>query len=94
MFRQLLPWIELLTWLVFLASAAALFLVGKPRAMSRETRLSLLVLFLFGLVYYGTVTFASPISLRYWMPMHAVKLVFSWIAVTGSLRSRASQVRL
>lgn len=92
-FRPLFPWIELFTWLVFLASAAVLFLVGKPKTMSRETRLSLWVLFLFGLIYYGTVTFASPISLRYWMPMHAVKLVFAWIAVTGSLRSLASRAR-
>lgn len=92
-FRPLLPWIELLTWMVFLASAVMLFLVGKPRTMSRDTRLSLWVLFLFGLVYYGTVTFASPVALRYWMPMHAVKLVFAWIAVSESLRSLASRAR-
>lgn len=91
--RPVLPWIELLTWLIFLASAVVLFVIGKPRSMSRETRLSLWALFLFGLVYYGTVTFASPISLRYWMPMHAVKLAFAWIAVTGSLHSLASLVR-
>ncbi len=90
-FRPLFPWIELLTWLVFLASVAVIFIVGEYRSLSRETRLSLWMLFLFGLVYYGTVTFASPISLRYWMPMHAVKLVFAWIAVSDSLRIRASR---
>ena len=80
-----------MTWLVFLASVAVIFIVGEYRSLSRETRLSLWMLFLFGLVYYGTVTFASPISLRYWMPMHAVKLVFAWIAVSDSLRIRASR---
>ncbi len=92
-FNPLYPWIELMTWLVFIASAVVLLIVKKKGDLSKETKLSLWMIFLLGFVYYGTVTFASPIALRYWMPMHAVKLVFAWIAVTETLRIRASRVR-
>lgn len=75
--RPLFPWIELITWLVFLAAAVALFVCkAKP---SRDTRIVLWLIFLFGFIYYGTTVFASPICLRYWLPMHAVKLSFAWI---------------
>ena len=77
--HPVLPWIELLTWLVFLAGAAVWFF--REQKPSRETSLVLLLLLLFGFIYYGTTVFASPIALRYWMPMHAVKLLFAWICV-------------
>ena len=92
-FIPLYKWIELLTWIVFLASAGFLVFTKKQERLSRDTRMVLWMLFLLGLVYYGTVTFASPIALRYWMPMHAVKLVFAWIAVTETLRIRASRAQ-
>ena len=92
-FNPLYPWIELLTWLVFAAFAVILLVVKRKGDLTKETKLSLWMLFLLGLVYYGTVTFASPIALRYWMPMHAVKLVFAWIAVTETLRIRASRAQ-
>jgi len=92
-FRPFLKIIELLTWLIFFASGIILLVVKKKDdLLSKETVFTLWMLFLFGLVYYGTVTFASPIALRYWMPMHAVKLVFAWIAVSETLRIRASRV--
>jgi hypothetical protein len=74
-----LPWIEALTWLAFLASLIYLLRHRLLQSLPRTSWLVLLLLFLFGLIYYGTTTFASPISLRYWMPMHAVKLIFAWI---------------
>ncbi|MBR0531121.1 MAG: hypothetical protein IJJ96_00795, partial [Bacteroidales bacterium] len=92
-FNPLYPWIELMTWLIFIASAVVLLKVKKNGDLSKETKLSLWMLFLIGLIYYGTVTFASPIALRYWMPMHAVKLAFAWIAVTETLRIRASRAQ-
>ena len=84
LFSPLMPWIELVTWLIFAASAVLLLTRKRLSRMPRETRLVLLMLFLFGFVYYGSITFASPIALRYWMPMHAIKLVFAWIAVVSS----------
>jgi len=93
-FRPLLKWIEVMTWLIFIASIVFILITkNKGGTMTRESIISLWALFLFGLVYYGTVTFASPIALRYWMPMHAVKLVFAWIAFSESLRIRASRAR-
>ena len=92
-FLPLMKWIELITWLVLMSSAIFLFQVKRKGDLTKDTSLILWMLFLFGLVYYGTVTFASPIALRYWMPMHAVKLVFAWIAVSESLRIQASQDR-
>ena len=91
--KPVLPWIELATWLIMLASLVVMFASGKKVKFPRDTKLVLWVLFLFGVIYYGAVTFASPIALRYWMPMHAVKLVFAWIAVNETLRIRASQAR-
>ena len=39
------------------------------------------LLFLLALVHYGSTWFATPVVLRYWIPMHAVKLIFAWIAL-------------
>lgn len=76
--RPLLPWIELITWIVLLVAVVSIF-VRKGR-LSRDTVVILVLIFLFGFIYYGTTTFASPIAMRYWVPMHAVKLCFAWIA--------------
>lgn len=78
--RPLLPWIELITWILFTAAAVALLF---RKGIRRETKLVLWALFLFGFIWYGTTTGASPVVLRYWMPMHAVKLAFIWIALTA-----------
>ena len=90
-FRPILPWIELLTWIALIGSIVFIFMDKKWKSVPRDSKVILWLLFLFGVVYYGSTTFASPAALRYWMPMHAVKLVFVWIAVTESLRIRASQ---
>ena len=74
-----LAWIELFTWFIFLFGAGYWFFTGYTP--SRENLMVLLMILLFGFIYYGTTVFASPIALRYWMPMHAVKIVFAWIAI-------------
>lgn len=83
--RAAVPWIDLLTWLVMLASFVLLLV--KKVSLSKETKFCLLLLFLFGFIYYGTTVFASPIAARYWMPMHAIKLSFAWIAWRASIKS-------
>ncbi|MBO4447841.1 MAG: hypothetical protein J5764_06925 [Bacteroidales bacterium] len=75
----LLPWVELAGWILMLG--AALFMLIGRKKLSKHTRIALWMLFLFGFVYFGTTMFASPVVLRYWMPMHAVKLIFAWICV-------------
>ena len=80
-----LPWLELLTWLVMIASLVLLIVRKTP--LSKETKYCLLLIFLFGFIYYGSTVFASPIAARYWMPMHAIKLSFAWIAWRASIKS-------
>lgn len=75
----LLPALELLTWLLFLV--AGIFALRRGKKYPRETAQVLWLLFLMGFVHYGTTLFATPIVLRYWLPMHTVKLVFAWIAL-------------
>lgn len=79
-----LPWIELLTWIVFLTAAVLLFVKSKWSEIPAETKLCIALVLLFGFIHYGTTTFASPIAIRYWMPMHSVKLLFAWIALRQS----------
>ena len=81
--EPLCPWMEVFTWLVFFVGLFLLLIFGKN--LTRENFMSLLLIFLFGLVYYGTTVFASPVAIRYWMPMHAVKLVFAWMAFRSTL---------
>lgn len=87
--QPMLSWIELFTWLVLLAGGLIFLVSGRDAP--RDGRMALLLFFLFGLIYYGTTVFASPVALRYWMPMHAVKLSFAWMAVQmsspGKIRS-------
>jgi hypothetical protein len=93
--QPVLSWIEVFTWLAMLFGAVVMLLSGwKP---PRENRLVLWLLFLFGLIYYGTTVFASPIALRYWLPMHAVKLSFAWLAVRpeawAAFKARLRKIR-
>lgn len=83
--KVVLPWLELLTWLILLTSLV-LLIVRKP-SLSKETRYCIVMLLLFGFIYYGSTVFASPIAARYWMPMHAIKLSFAWIAWRASIKS-------
>jgi len=78
--REVMTYLELVTWLILLVSVIRLTCNKSLAEFDCGTRRTLLMLFLFGFIYYGTTTFASPIAIRYWMPMHAVKLVFAWIA--------------
>lgn len=86
--RQVLPWLpalELVTWLVFIA--AGILALRRRRLYARETKMVLWMLFLLMFVHYGTTWFATPVVLRYWMPMHAVKLLFAWVAVRRDSKS-------
>ena len=83
--KLVLPWLELLTWLMLFASL--ILLIVRKTPLSRETKLCLLLIFLFGFIYYSTTVFASPIAARYWMPMHAIKLSFVWIAWRASIKA-------
>lgn len=85
--RQVRPWLpalELVTWLLFAAAIATA--LRQRRKYARGTRLTLWLLFLLAFVHYGTTWFATPVVLRYWIPMHAVKLIFAWVAFSPGIR--------
>jgi hypothetical protein len=60
----------------------------KTLLMTKPQKLAFAMLFAFGFIYYGTTTFASPIAIRYWMPMYAVKLAFVWILLSRGTLSK------
>ena len=75
---------ELITWILFIAAFVVIIIRRKKLLASQAQRLAFSMLFVFGFVYYGTTTFASPIAIRYWMPMFAVKLAFVWILLSNA----------
>ena len=77
--KAVLPVIELLTWLLFIGAFVIIIINRRSMLASRSRKIAFAMLFVFGFIYYGTTTFASPISIRYWMPMHALKLAFVWM---------------
>lgn len=80
--RQIRPWLpalELVTWLIFAISIV--LALRRRKKYTPETRLVLWLLFLLALVHYGSTWFATPLVLRYWLPMHSIKLIFAWIAL-------------
>ncbi|MCI2081836.1 MAG: hypothetical protein LKK19_06305 [Bacteroidales bacterium] len=80
---------ELLTWLAFLAAAVCLFTRKRRlRPLDRSDRLVLWMIVLFGFVFYGTTAFASPIEIRYWMPMTMLKTGFVWIVAARETSAR------
>ncbi len=80
--KTVLPLLELITWVLFIAAFVLIIIRRKTLLATKEQRLAFSVLFVFGFIYYGTTTFASPIAIRYWMPMFAVKLAFVWMLLS------------
>ena len=80
--KAVLPMIELLTWLLFIGAFVIIIIKRQSMLASRSRKIAFAMLFVFGFIYYGTTTFASPISIRYWMPMHALKLAFVWMLLS------------
>ena len=79
---KVLPMLELLTWILFVGAFVLIIIRRKTLLASPAQRLAFSMLFVFGFIYYGTTTFASPIVIRYWIPMYAVKLAFVWMLLS------------
>lgn len=84
---QLLPALDLIDWILMLAAVVVLFIFRKTSFSAREKVLSFVLIFAFGFIYYGSTIFASPIALRYWMPMHALKLGIVWMALSEVMQA-------
>ncbi len=85
--KKILPWTELVTWILFAGAFVLIILRRRTLLNTREQKLAFALLFVFGFVYYGTTAFAAPIVIRYWLPMTAVKLAFVWMLLSRGLRS-------
>lgn len=79
---KLLPVLELVDWILMLLAVVVLCTLYKTSFSKREKILSFGLIFVFGFLYYGSTIFASPIALRYWMPMHALKWAIVWMALS------------
>ena len=73
---------ELIDWIFMFVAVAVLFIFRKTSFSNREKIMSFGLILAFGFLYYGTTIFASPIAIRYWMPMHALKWAIVWIALS------------
>lgn len=78
--RHVLPLLELLTWVALVAFSLPLLLYWRRWTASRAAVLTWTLLVALAVIYYGTTTFASPIVIRYWMPMWGVKIALCWWA--------------
>ena len=85
--KPVLPIIDLLTWLLFIAAFVWIILRRKTLLSSRPQKLAFALLFVFGFIYYGTTAFAAPIVIRYWLPMYALKLAFIWLLLAHGSHS-------
>lgn len=79
---KVLPLFELIDWIIFIIGVVLLCVFRKSALNSRAKVLSFGLIVAFGFMYYGTTIFASPIALRYWMPMHAFKIAILWMALS------------
>jgi len=76
--KAVLPFIEVLTWGLLLIGLIILIVFWPKWTITKQHRIVFWLLFAFGFLYYGTTLFATPIVIRYWMPMHALKIGFVW----------------
>lgn len=78
--KAVLPIIALLTWSLFIGAYVVVIIINRQSMLeSPSQKIAFAMFFVFGFIYYETTTFASPIAIRYWMPMSAVKLAFVWM---------------
>jgi hypothetical protein len=51
----------------------------KKIKFNKEEKIVFWAVFAFGVIYYASTVFASPIALRYWLPMACVQFAFCYI---------------
>ncbi len=75
--RFLFPSIDLFFWIVMVGAIAALLIRWKHWTMTRAQRLTFWMILLIGFIYCGSTAFASPITIRNWFPLQALKLALT-----------------
>ncbi len=75
--RHVLPAIDLFFWIVMIGALLAMLIRWKHRTMTRAQRLTFWLILLIGFIYCGSTAFASPITIRNWFPLQALKLALT-----------------
>ncbi len=72
-----LPAIDLFFWIVMAGALSVMLVRWKHWTMTRAQCLTFWLILLIGFVYCGSTAFASPITLRNWFPLQALKLALT-----------------
>jgi hypothetical protein len=69
----------ILVWIIIAGISVCAIINRKRITFGREEKLVFWGLFVFGAIYYASTIFASPIELRYWLPMKAIQFSYMYI---------------
>ncbi|MDR1006583.1 MAG: hypothetical protein LBL74_06935 [Bacteroidales bacterium] len=66
-------------WIGIIIVSIIAIIKRKRIKFNKNERIAFWALFCFGAIYYASTVFASPIELRYWLPMAAIQFAFCYI---------------
>jgi hypothetical protein len=87
--NPILPALELALWIVMFGALLAMLIRWKHWSMTRSQRIVFWVILLLGFVYCGSTAFASPITIRNWFPLQAIKLAFTTVCLYFAIPTTA-----
>jgi len=68
-----------IVWAIIAVLMILWFIKRKQLSFDSDSKKILWGIFIFGFIYYASTVFASPIEIRYWLPMGAVQFSFIYI---------------
>jgi hypothetical protein len=75
----------ILVWII-IAGVSVYAIINRKRIIfDKEEKVVFWGLFTFGAIYYASTIFASPIELRYWLPMKAIQFSYIYILLNKLL---------
>ena len=87
--NPILPALELVLWIVMFGALLAMLIRWKHWSMTRSQRIVFWTILLLGFVYCGSTAFASPITIRNWFPLQAIKLAFTTVCLYFAIPTTA-----
>jgi hypothetical protein len=76
-----IPVIYLIGWIFILAVTGFAFVKRKRLSFTYDEKILFGGLFVFGFIFYASTIFASPIEIRYWLPMSVIRFSFFYILI-------------
>ncbi|MDH6359116.1 hypothetical protein [Parabacteroides sp. PF5-9] len=83
----IIPVLYVLLWIITAAIVALTIYYRKSFHLDRESKVLFGFFILFGLAYYASTVFASPIELRYWLPMNAIHFTYIYISLNYIMKA-------